>query len=83
MAPDYDGTTGKYVIDYDDGDQETLHTKYEIWRSLQANQFDISKTSTIHRESLKMYHHAFDHKEFILYTSEDLPPHPTWNAYNG
>ena len=77
----YDPETGKYGINYDDGDTEVLDIANEVWWTLQSSQVIIFDISSIQCEALDAYFKMFDHKDFMLHHVEGFYPHPVWNAY--
>ncbi len=78
----YDPESGKYEINYDDGDKESLDLDKHTWRLISDNQSGLTEVSAVHKEALETYFKTFGQKEFLLHHAEGLLSHPIWNAYH-
>ncbi len=75
-------------VDYDDGDQEVLNLRNEIWRSqatgIFSNEIQLARgaeLTSIEKDAIKMYFEKFQHKQFMLHHAQALPSFVTQNAY--
>ncbi len=64
--------TNTYQVDYDDGDQEVLNLRNEIWRSqatgISSNEIQLApgaKLTSIERDAIKMYFEKFQQRIYI------------------
>ena len=91
----YNNDTGKYDVNYDDGEKETLRLQDEKWRFvdtappqpssvLPANDVELSpgkELPRLGRQLIDEYHNRFGNKEFMLHEAQALPSCVTHNAY--
>ena len=91
----YNNDTGKYDVNYDDGEKETLRLQDEKWRFvdtappqpsnvLPANDVELisgQELPRLERKLIDEHHNRFENKKFMLHDAQALPSCVTHNAY--
>jgi len=91
----FNDATGKFAINYNDGEKENLRLQDETWRFsvddtpipgvIASNEIELTPgqdLKSVERQAVGEYFKCFGNKEFMLYQAQALPPFITQNAYD-